>query len=592
MQPENKKVKGVYTGVIPNTPFRFLWYVSKPYKWFFFATVLIVLTATIINQSLSYLFKLIIDSAEAGQTDSVVFYALLYPVTIFIVQLLFRLSSMTGIRYLTPTMKRCTDILSEYTLHHSHFYFVNRFAGSILTKFGNVVGGIGQIVPDFFWNMLGSFTSFVVAFLLIMTVDVSIAGIFLVLVVVMVVINLKLSPKKRQLSREHALARTKLVGKTADILTNIAAARQYVGLIREQESLQELTTGRLQAHQRTWKYSELTRFYNVSILFIATCAMFYILAHNWQAGLITTGDLVLVLSLVSQVAYNLTTIGKVFDSFSQAFGEMEEGLEDIFINHEIVDAPHATTLKVTDGLIAFDEVNFSYEGAPVFAGLNIAIEPGQRVGLVGPSGAGKSTLVSLLLRQHDIQAGEISIDGQNIAQVTQDSLRENIAVVPQEPLLFHRSIAENIKYGKPDATDAEMIAVAEKAQAKDFIEQLGEKYETLVGERGVKLSGGQKQRIAIARAMLKDAPILVLDEATSALDSESEVAIQKALGELMIGKTVIAIAHRLSTLRKMDRILVIENGQIIQDGTHDELANRPGLYQKLWEHQAGGFLQE
>lgn len=581
-----------YSGEIPNKPWGFMWYVSQPYRWWFFATVLIVISAAVLNQSTSYLYKLIVDSAEAGKTSEVVFYALLYPVAILVVQLLFRLSSVTGIRYITPVMKYTSDTLSEYTLKHSHLYFANRFAGSILTKFGNVVGGIGQIIPDFFWNILGSFTGFLVAFVFMLTVNVQVAGIFIVLVGIMIVMNFKLSPRKRVLSRKHAESRSKLVGRTADLLTNISAARQYVGLEEELSGLKKLTTGRLEAHQRTWRYSEKTRLINALVLFAATSSMFYILVNSWQAGEATTGELVLILTLVSQVAYNLTTIGKIFDSFSQAFGEMEEGLGDIFVDHEIVDSPGAKRLQVSEGQINFKDTTFSYQKETIFDHLNLYIKSGERVGLVGPSGAGKSTLVSLLLRQHDIDDGAITIDGQNIAEVTQDSLRQNIALVPQEPLLFHRTIRENIMYGKPDASDEEMIEAAERAQAHEFIKTLPDQYDTLVGERGVKLSGGQKQRVAIARAMLKEAPILVLDEATSALDSESEVAIQKALETLMEGKTVIAVAHRLSTLRRMDRILVIDNGQIVEDGTHDDLAASGGLYARLWEHQTGGFLTD
>jgi ABC-type multidrug transport system fused ATPase/permease subunit len=249
-------------------------------------------------------------------------------------------------------------------------------------------------------------------------------------------------------------------------------------------------------------------------------------------------------------------------------------------------------LVVEKGSITWKDVGFEFGENKVFDTFNLTITPGQRVGLVGHSGAGKTTFVSLLLRQHDVTSGRIEIDGQSIANVTQDSLRENIAVVPQEPLLFHRTIRENIAYGKSDATDEEVVTVAKKAKAHDFISQLENGYDTLVGERGIKLSGGQKQRIAIARAMIKDAPILVLDEATSALDSESEVAIQDALHKLMEGKTVIAIAHRLSTLREMDRIIVLENGKIIEDGSHESLKEAGGVYQRLWEHQAGGFLVE
>lgn len=282
----------------------------------------------------------------------------------------------------------------------------------------------------------------------------------------------------------------------------------------------------------------------------------------------------------------------MFNHLVFVYGEIEEGLDEVLIPHEIVDQKNATTLITKGGKITWENVDFTYGAQHVFEDFNLTIKPGQRVGLVGHSGAGKTTFVSLLLRQHEVTGGAILIDGQNIAAVTQDSLRNNIAVVPQEPMLFHRSIRENIAYGKPDATDEEIIAVAKKAEAHEFISALSEGYDTLVGERGVKLSGGQKQRIAIARAMLKNAPILILDEATSALDSESEVAIQKALHELMEGKTVIAIAHRLSTLREMDRIIVLDKGEIVEDGTHQELSRGNGIYARLWDHQAGGFLQE
>jgi ATP-binding cassette subfamily B multidrug efflux pump len=305
---------------------------------------------------------------------------------------------------------------------------------------------------------------------------------------------------------------------------------------------------------------------------------------------ISVGTVVLILTLLGRVGYAFTHIGNMLNGFIRLYGESEEGLNGILIDHEIVDESDAKPLADVHGTITFQNTTFAYDSQTIFNNLNLDIKPGERIGLVGPSGAGKSTLVSLLLRQHDLTSGAILIDNQNIAEVTQDSLRSNIALVPQEPMLFHRTIKENIKYGKPDATYAEMVQAADRAQAREFIEALPEQYDTLVGERGVKLSGGQKQRVAIARAMLKEAPILVLDEATSALDSESEVAIQKALESLMENKTVIAVAHRLSTLRRMDRILVIDQGKIVEDGTHNSLANAGGLYAKLWEHQAGGFV--
>ena len=321
---------------------------------------------------------------------------------------------------------------------------------------------------------------------------------------------------------------------------------------------------------------------------------FFLWATYFLLGqeLITAGTVILMFGLLGRLGFTFTHIGNMLNNFIRFYGEAEEGLQDILIDHEVADRPGAKELITTGGNLTWQAVTFAYQEEDIFKRLSVDIKPGERIGLVGPSGAGKSTFVSLLLRQHDIQYGQIMIDGQNIAEVTQDSLRENIALVPQEPMLFHRTIRENILYGKPDATEEEMVLAATRAQAHEFIVTLPDKYDTLVGERGVKLSGGQKQRVAIARAMLKEAPLLVLDEATSALDSESEVAIQQALEELMEGKTVIAVAHRLSTLRKMDRILVFENGRITEDGSHDELAAAGGMYAKLWQHQAGGFLQD
>lgn len=577
---------------IPTKPLAFLLFVSRPYRLWMIAVLFLVIIGSALSQGSSYFFKLIIDAAEAGDTEKVVMFGLAYPVTILIIQLLFRLSGYTGSRYVTNVLKQTSDTLANYVLRHSHTYFANRFTGSILTKFGNVVGGIGHIIPEFLWTILTGFISFVVTFVLVVMVDVTSAIIFLFLVVFLIVMNRKFAPKKRELSRLHAESRSALMGRTADVFTNITASRQYVRLDDENEAIESLTTKRRIAHINTWSYSEKTRLINGLVMFVAVTAMFALLLSKWKLGLVTTGEFVLVLSLISQVSYTLIFIGQAFNTMAESFGEMEEGLEDLLVPYEIVDAPDAYTLNVQHGKIEWKQVDFEYDENKVFRQFDLTITPGQRVGLVGSSGAGKTTFVSLLLRQHDLSGGAITIDGQNIAEVTQDSLRKNIAVVPQEPLLFHRSIRENIAYGKPDATEAEIIEVAKKAKAHEFIETLPEGYDTLVGERGVKLSGGQKQRVAIARAMLKDAPILVLDEATSALDSESEVAIQDALQELMVGKTVVAVAHRLSTLREMDRIIVLEAGKIIEDGTHEALAQAGGTYQRLWNHQAGGFLQE
>jgi ABC-type multidrug transport system fused ATPase/permease subunit len=577
---------------IPTTPFRFMIEMAKPHKWWFIGVVGVIIVATTLSQSTSYFFKLIVDAVEAGEPELVFLYGLLFPVAVFIVQMFFRLSGYLGMQSVTRIMKTSSDRISQHTLRHSHGYYVDRFAGSIMTKYGNVVGAMGGVLPELFWTHLTALVSFIVTFLFIFFVDVVAAVIFAALTTVLILFNRRFAPRKRELSRIAADARTKLNGRAVDIFTNIAAVRQYTRIPEEDSGLRNLTELRRETHAKNWMYTERMLIWNGLILMIGGVGMFWSLSVGWQAGRVSTGELVLVLSLVSQITYTLIFIGRAINEVAQAFGEMEEGLEDLLQEHEIVDVPDAEPLVVTDGSIVWSDVTFRYQEDAVFDRFSFRIEPGQRVGLVGRSGAGKSTFVSLLLRQHELDGGAILIDDQDIAQVTQDSLRANIAVVPQEPLLFHRTIRENIAYGKPDATDEEVFAVARKAEAHDFILELPEGYDTLVGERGIKLSGGQKQRVAIARAMLKDAPILLLDEATSALDSESEVAIQHALEVLMEGRTVIAIAHRLSTLRKMDRIVVMENGEVIEDGDHESLARAGGVYERLWNHQAGGFLQD
>jgi ABC-type multidrug transport system fused ATPase/permease subunit len=320
--------------------------------------------------------------------------------------------------------------------------------------------------------------------------------------------------------------------------------------------------------------------------------------YAWVQGLIGAGDFVMITALTSsllQTAYNL---GQRIPDFYDQLGSARESIDTLIVPATVVDRPGAPALQVKRGAIHFERVAFSYDAPAddnavrarnVVKNFELAIPAGQRVGLVGPSGAGKTTLMGLLLRMHDVVEGAIRIDDQDIRDVTQQSLRQSIALIPQDTTLFHRSLLENIRYGRPGATDAEVEAAARRAHAHDFIAELDHGYKTMVGERGIKLSGGQRQRIAIARAILKDAPILLLDEATSALDSHSEQIIQAAMHEAMAGKTVIAIAHRLSTVMDLDRLIVLDRGCIVADGSHTELLRAGGLYAELWRRQSGGF---
>lgn len=584
--------KDQYNGDIPNTPFRFLWYASQPFKWWAWFTVLVVVTVAAADTLLVILMQKIIEGAESGDFDLVVLIGLLYPVAIFVTSSLWRVTGICGMVWSVGAEKRSADLLAGYAFEHSHFYFADRFAGSILSKVNNVSNAMVQLVHDLLWQHLEGFVKIVTAGVIIFVIDVATGIYFLALVAVLIILNVFLVPRKRNFSMDLAESKTRARGSIVDVFTNITATRQYTNTTSEKEYIQVRTQDIKDTGRKSWLYSEYMSFINSLVLFAFSFFMFNELLVRWLNDAVSTGQFIAVMVLIMDLAFILIFLGRAFNHTAAAYGEAEEGLSDLLLPHEVTDQVDATILHAESGKIDWKSVTFEYGKNTVFDNFNLTIKPGQRVGLVGPSGAGKTTFVSLLLRQHDIQSGEIMIDGQNIAQVTQDSLREHIAVVPQEPLLFHRSIRENIAYGKPEATQAEIEAVAKKAQAHDFITDLPDGYDTLVGERGVKLSGGQKQRVAIARAMLKDAPILVLDEATSALDSESEVAIQKALHELMEGKTVIAVAHRLSTLREMDRILVLEAGQIAEDGNHTTLSKAGGTYQRLWEHQAGGFVGE
>lgn len=586
-----KLKKQYFKNEIPNTPFRYFWFVSKPFKKYALTAITIVVIAAGLSQSSAYIFKLIVDAIEAGNSRAAFGYALFYPAVMFVIQLLYRLSGLVGRLWVTNATKYSYDVLSAHILRHSHRYFSDRFAGSLMSKMQNVNNGISNLIPDLLWHHLSALVSFAVTLGFLIIIDIKAASMFALLLVALVLYNRSAAPTKTQYSKENAEANTTYRARLVDTITNVQAVRQYSQTDFEQKGLANLSHGFRSAWNQNWAFTEKMLFWNGLILFVFSAAMFWFLVLGWQQGLTTTGEAILVLVLFSQITGTLIFIGRAFNSAAQMIGEVEEGLGELLLPHEIKDNKKAAALKVPKAEITWRNVKFNFAGKNVFNNFCLNIPSGQRLGLVGQSGAGKTTLVSLLLRQHDLNEGSIEIDNQNIAKVTQDSLRRAVAVVPQEPALFHRSIRENILYGNPDATEEEVIKVAKKAQAHEFIYQLPEGYDTFVGERGVKLSGGQKQRIAIARAMLKDAPILILDEATSALDSESEVAIQAALHKLMKGKTVIAVAHRLSTLREMNRIIVIENGKIIEDGTHQELVQKDGQYSALWAHQSGGFLE-
>ncbi|MEY2640767.1 MAG: hypothetical protein RL150_160 [Candidatus Parcubacteria bacterium] len=578
-------------------PLRFLWNSCKPSRRVAIYASLAVLGAAAIEALIPYFLKHTIDALtvmDGSTARSVLLWLAVSVVAIFISDACWRISGYFGGTWITQTEGRSYKKLFDYLSKHSQTFFDNRFAGSLVGSVNTAADSGSSLIELYLWNYLNRIISIILSAVLIFSTNGLVGALFIVWVILLIPLNYKLAKKRAALAATETSLQQSLRGSAIDIISNISIVHQFARSNEERVAVGESVDNFQAASKASWIYSEVINIVNniLSACFIAATAG--ILFMQWQQGNVTAGEFIMVISLLTMTANMLQYIGHSMNRYARNYGEMKESLEALLLPHSIADLHTARDLVVSEGAIAFEDVSFHYnESRSVLEKLSVQIKPGERVGIVGPSGAGKTTLVRLLLRQHEPTDGTITIDRQDIGLVTLDSLRSAIGTVPQEPLLFHRTIKENILYGKPDATDEEVIRAATLAQAHDFIITCPETYDTIVGERGIKLSAGQRQRIAIARAILKNAPILVLDEATSALDSESEVAIQDALGELMKGKTVLAIAHRLSTLREMDRIIVLKDGAIAEDGSHHKLIRKPGgIYATLWKHQAGGFIVE
>lgn len=517
-------------------------------------------------------------------------YLFLYAAAIIIGELIFwRLTLFLcwkgEVRGMHNLRKQCFDHLSDQSMHFHN----NKFTGSIVTQISRFASSYERLLDSIIWQIIPLISSFAFAFIILgfkLPLFALALAFFSIIFVTVAWFSFK---KVRVLNERDAAAGSKLTGQLADSITNISAVKSFA---RESHEI-SLFSKRSKNVQKTsldLMSSIIKRdfgFGAILALLAITTFVFLIGGNAWLG--VPIGTLFLAISYMSNIWTQLWQFNRILRDVNRALGdaqEMTEILDDPVI---VKDADNAKHLVVDNGRVEFKNVIFWHRDSKnedaIFNNLNIEIQPGQRVGLVGRSGSGKTTLTKLLLRFDDIQEGQVLIDGQDISEVTQTSLRQSIAYVPQEPLLFHRSIRDNISYGRPHSSEEEIRAAARKANALDFIEKLPDGFDTLTGERGVKLSGGQRQRIAIARAILKDAPILVLDEATSALDTESERLIQDALKHLMQNRTAIVIAHRLSTVAGLDRILVLDNGKVIEDGSHTDLITRNGKYASLWNKQ-------
>ena len=484
----------------------------------------------------------------------------------------------------------------RYLLNQSYGFFQNEFSGRIATKVMQTALAVRDTVMKLLDVMLFVAIYMVTALILVASADPRLCIPLIIWLFFYIIVQRYFVPKMKKIAMVQADARSLMTGRIVDSYTNIITLKLFSHSNRESAYIRDgmsefLNTVHPQMRLVT-KLNICLWALNMSLVFSTAALGIYL----WLNGSITPGAIAIVMSLAIRLTSMSHWILWEISGLFENIGTVQDGINTLSVPSKVNDKPNAIALNVNRGDIIFDSVNFSYNtNEAVFENLNLQIPAGEKVGIVGRSGAGKSSLVSLLLRFYDIRSGAITIDGHNIEGVRQESLRSNIAMVTQDTSLLHRSVRENIMFGRPEATEEEMVVAAQKAQAHDFILSLRDNvgrrgYDAHVGERGVTLSGGQRQRIAIARVLLKDAPILVLDEATSALDSEVEAAIQLSLYQLMEGKTVIAIAHRLSTIAAMDRLIVFDEGKIIEQGTHQELLRKNGIYTKLWGHQSGGFL--
>ena len=474
---------------------------------------------------------------------------------------------------------------------HSQRYLFNNFAGALAHRVAETSLALNLILWSLIFDLMPVMMTLIISTLFLLRLHLGLGIAVGCWAFVFLLISWWMALKSQPYALNAAASRASTTGVLVDSVSHLSSAHLFARLKHEREVLNEALNIEFKAMRAANDFTELIRWTQAIAFGILKLGILVYSIILWREGVIGLADFVLVISLGLLILSQSGNLGRRFLDLYEHFGNLNNGVRTLLAPHEVVDAPDCSELEVLAGRIEFKSVNFAYqEDRSVFKDLNLVIPAGQRVGLVGFSGSGKSTLVSLLLRMYDIQSGEIFIDGQNIALVTQDSLHEQVGLIPQDPSLFHRSLMDNIRYGRLEATDEEVKHAAALAHADEFISQIKEGYTALVGERGVKLSGGQRQRIAIARALLKDAPILLLDEATSSLDSITERTIQETLSERMIGKTVIVIAHRLSTVAHLDRLLVFSDGRIVEDGSHAALLELGGLYARLWQMQSDGFL--
>jgi ATP-binding cassette subfamily B protein len=580
---------------LPKTLFPFMGYFLKEHKLIVVTVICLSITAGFWGPFNSVLIKQLIDLLPSVHDGNV--SALILPASLIVINFIvfdnFTWRSLNYIwaKYVPVIQNKIIAVMLDYALSHSQSFYQNSLSGKISKQITNLSDGIIDIITYKMANFLRGASLLVAAFTASYYVNSIFSFILITWFIVFACISISMSRKIVTLADKLAEKETIVVGELVDSLSNHSNVRIFGRKVYENLRMLPFFEDQRKSYYSLNIYSIILYCIQGALIAIMMAFSAFFLVHLYGKGLVTAGDFALILGLSMETGHMTWFLMSEVDQFNKAAGKCKQSLISLIVPLEIQDKPNAKALNCTQGKVTFANVKFHYKGTQaLFQNKSIEIQAGQKVGLVGYSGGGKSTFVNLILRLYDVTDGAILIDGQDIRDVTQDSLRESISMIPQDPSLFNRSLMENIRYGNKDASDAEVIRAAKGAHAHEFIANLPQGYDSLVGERGVKLSGGQRQRIAIARAILKNSPILILDEATSQLDSVTEGLIQGSLWELMQNKTTIVIAHRFSTLLNMDRILVFDKGKILEDGSHSELLAKAGLYKSLWDAQVGGFL--
>jgi ATP-binding cassette subfamily B protein len=578
---------------LPSKPLAFLWRYVRQRPWHFGGMFALILGAAGCAVAVQYGMKLLVDAMTVSyRSQAQVWFPLAVFIGLIVVEnILWRLAGWLGCRTVAAS---CVDLRVDLFRHltgHPMRYFTEHFAGALGNRISATGGAAGSIYAGLAWKIMPPCVDFIGAVIVLLTVDTRMALALVVFVALVAALITGFGIRGRAKHQRYAAQSARVGGELVDVVSNVWTIKAFSARDREARRMAEEIGVEARAQRRSWMYLEKARVIHDICLAVMAGGMLIWAVQLWLMGTVTAGDVVLVSALTFRILHGSRDLALALVDATQQMAAIADTLSIIVRPHELDDPKPALTLSQGD--IEFRDVRFAYPGGrTVFENFNLHIPAGQKVGVVGRSGAGKSTLLALIQRLDDVQGGAVLIDGQDISEVSQDSVRDRLAVVPQEAALFNRSIRENIRYGRPSATDAEVVEAARNAFCDAFIRELPQGYDTLVGERGVMLSGGQRQRLGIARAFLKDAPILILDEATSALDTRSEGEIQTALAKLMMGRTVVSVAHRLSTLSSFDRIVVLKNGQIVEDGSPSELRSLGGLFAAVWNMQVGGFINE